>query len=313
MAVGFVRPLQRVVDPGSVPVRPAPAPKQRIQSTNTRSSLWPERWPAIALPECIEKVEAAPPELQADVKRELPCQTCEAKAGCLNAKRKEIGPLMYDRELLTTPRASGSSLFPMELFNPCLRPEESLVPYWHKPLSLESRYRIVQAWDIAWSEKIGGDWLVCMTALLDLEDGQRRLLDINRWRQVSFDDQMKLIEATWQQFAADLVVIESDAAQQVWTKHLGRTSSVPVLQHEAGDKQSLARGVPSLLISLSNRKWVFPTEPGSYHQEHLEAFFHEAEAFGWTDGHLEGVGEHDDTVMCWWHLSWAMDRLAVFS
>ncbi len=35
----------------------------------------------------------------------------------------------------------------------------------------------------------------------------------------------------------------------------------------------------------------------------------EFEAFGWNDGKLEGVGEHDDTVMCFWHLNWAIDKL----
>lgn len=300
--VGFVVPLQRKLPPEVV--------ERNAIATNTRNSLWPERWPVIAKQECVDQVEAVPPEEQADVKLRLPCGTCEEAHRCLTAKRKEIGPLMYDREINTQPRASGSSLFPMELFRPCLRPEESLVPYWHKPLGIESYLKVVQAWDIAWSEKIGGDWLVCMTGVVDLRDGSRRLLDVNRWRQIGFDDQVKLIGSQHEVFQSDLVVIESDAAQQVWTQHLGRNTSVPVLPHSAGDKQSLARGVPSLLISLSNRKWSIPYRDGSYHREHVDAFLGEAEAFGWTDGGLEGVGEHDDTVMCWWHLSWGMDKLA---
>ncbi len=73
---------------------------------NTRNSLWPIRWPAIALQTCIDTVEAAPPELQSQVKWDLPCKTCPMNIACLNAKRKELGPLMYDREILTSPRTS---------------------------------------------------------------------------------------------------------------------------------------------------------------------------------------------------------------
>jgi hypothetical protein len=43
----------------------------------------------------------------------------------------------------------------------------------------------------------------------------------------------------------------------------------------------------------------------------VKTFLGEAEAFGWVDGKLEGVGEHDDTVMAWYHLGWGLDRLAV--
>ena len=309
---GFVTPIQPSRAPaqqpaGSSPVRVSDA----VVGTNTRTSLWPDRWPVIAKGECIELVEAAAPEEQANVKSALPCGECELNTKCLTAKRKEIGPLMYDREQNTKPRASGSSLFPMDLFKPCLRPQESLVPYWQKPEGIEHHLKVVQAWDLAWSERIGGDWLVCMTGLLDLRNGQRRLLDINRWRQISFDDQVNLISLTREQYQADLVVIESDAAQQIWAKHVGRNTSVPVLPHPAADKTHLAKGVPGLLISLSNRKWEIPYEAGSYHREHVDAFLGEAEAFGWVDGKLEGVGEHDDTVMCWWHLSWAMDRLTL--
>jgi hypothetical protein len=37
----------------------------------------------------------------------------------------------------------------------------------------------------------------------------------------------------------------------------------------------------------------------------------ELEAFGWVDGKLEGVGEHDDTVMALWHLKWGIDTMVV--
>lgn len=276
---------------------------------NTRTALWSSRWPAIALQECIDIVEAAPAEEQAEVKFNLPCAQCVKNTACLNAKRKELGSLMYSREILTHPRTSDSSLFPRDLFAPMLMRREVFVPFWHKPFSVEHEYAVVQAWDIAWSEKVGGDWLVAMTAYVHKVTGRRHLLAIKRWQRITFDDQVKLIEAEAQTYKADLVVIEDAAAQTVWKQHMAKNTAVPVIGHGAGDKTSLAQGVPGLLILLENRKWEFPYGPkGSYLRENMDVFLNEAEAFGWVDGKLQGVGEHDDTVMCWWHLNWGIDK-----
>lgn len=282
-------------------------------TTNTRTSLWPDRWPAIALQECIDKVEAAPVDQQAEVKWNLPCVDCPKNQACLNAKRKELGTLIYGREINTNPRSSESSLFPYEMFVPMLLDDESFVPYYNKPYSIESRYGVCSAWDLAWSEKSGGDYLVKMTGLIDRQTGKKRILDIGRWQRISFDDQIQLMGSEWAMFKDDLVVIESDAAQTIWYQHLERNSSVPVMPHNASQKKDFASGVPKLLIELEQQKWQFPYERGSHHHENMEIFLAEAEAFGWVDDKLEGVGEHDDTVMCWWHLSWGLDKLVVQS
>lgn len=276
---------------------------------NTRTALWPTRWPAIALQACIDQVESVAPEERARVKFELPCQDCPLNTACLNGKRKELGSLMYDREILTNPRSSESSLFPLELFDPMLNRQAACVPYWQKPFSMEHEYAIVQAWDIAWSEKIGGDWLVCMTGYVHKPSGRRFLLEVERWRRKSFDEQVKMIEAKWQMFRSDAVVIETDAAQQVWAQHMSKNTGVPVIRHTGADKTNLQIGVPGLLILLENRKWEFPYEEGTYRHDEVVNFLSECEAFSWVDGHLEGVGEHDDTVMCWWHLNYGMDRM----
>jgi hypothetical protein len=285
-------------------------PGQAGLAVNTRSSLWPDRWPAIALPECIEKVESAPPEVQAEVKFDLPCGQCPENTRCLNAKKKELGSLMFAREIQTKPMSAESSLFGWDLMAPLLMASESCVPYWHKPLSGEGDFAVVQAWDLAWSERVGGDWLVCMTGYVHRWSGRRQLLDVQRWRRISFDDQVRLIENRWAAFKSDLVVIESDAAQQIWTQHMARNTAVPVAKHTAAGKRDLAAGVPGLLILLENRKWQVPYAQG-YHREEIDNWLAEMEAFGWNDGKLEGVGEHDDTVMAFWHLNWGMSRFTV--
>lgn len=288
---------------------PAVCPEADV--TNTRVSLWPGRWPAIALDECVAKVEAAEPEDREQVKWDLPCLDCPEQMACLNAKRKELGPLLYDREILTRPRASESSLFPWELFERCLAEGEDLVSYYNKQMGVESRYGVASAWDLAWSERAGGDFLVRMTGRIDRQTGIKRLLDIERWQRISFDGQIDLITSSWARFRDDVVVIESTAAQQVWVQKVSSSSAVPVMGMQATDKRDFAAGVPSLIMQLENRRWEFPYRPGSYHFEHLHAFFAEAEAFGWTDGKLQGVGEHDDTVMAWWYLDRALTMMSI--
>lgn len=271
-------------------------------------ALWPDRWPVIALQECIDLVEAAPPKERAAIKFALPCSTCPKKTACLNAKRKELGPLLFSREILTEPQSSESSLFPRGIWDP-LKIDTPCVPSWIPPFSLEHEWAVVQAWDIAYSEKVGGDWLVCITAVVHLPTGQRRLLDIERWQRIDFDDQIDLIELKWKQFGAKMVVIETDAAQVIWAKRVVKTTPVPVVRHTAGEKRNLRYGVPSILIDIANEKWEIPWVPGSLHHDEVENLISEFSAFGWNDGKLEGVGEHDDTVMAFWHLSYGIERL----
>lgn len=288
-------------------------------STNTRSSLWPKRLPAIALEECIVKVETAPPHTRDAVKFALPCSTCDAAPRCLNAKAKELGPLLYGREILTNPSSSESTMFPRKLFKPMLRVGESLVPYWNPPFSMEYDYKVVQAWDIAWSEKIGGDYLVCATGYVRLSTGERQLLQLKRWQRLPFPQQCKLIELEHLTYRSDIVVIESDAAQRVWSQHLTAETNVPVLPHAAAgegehaDKKDFARGVPGLLIKFANRKWRIPYTQGTPGYEEVENMLTEFEAFQWVDGSLEGVGEHDDTVLAFWHLDWGMDQAVYYA
>jgi hypothetical protein len=297
--------MQWLSGPQMVPEIHRPTPVK----VNTRVSLWEARWPAIAKQECIDEVEAAPPQLQAPTKYNLPCPSCELSSACLNAKAKELGRLLYDREELTQPRSSESSLFPRELMEPMLDQGLSYLQAWTKPGDRRNEFAVAQAWDLAWSERVGADYLVCMTAAVDLVSGEAQLLQLERWQRLSFAEQCLLIEAKWRQYSADLVVIESDAAQSIWAQHIAATTPVPVLPHDAKGKKDFQNGVPALSISFENRKWRLPYRRGTWNYEETDNLLAELEAFGWSDGKLQGVGEHDDTVMCLWHLHWAVNHV----
>lgn len=274
---------------------------------NTRHSLWPSRWPAIALDACIDTVEAAPPEHQAEVRRNLPCASCPENTRCLNAKRLEIGPLLFDREIQTSPRASESSLFPRDLMAPMLDPDQSCLPHYRKPEGLEDRYVVVSGWDMAWSEKVGGDYLVKITGIGDRVTGRKRVIDIERHQRMPYPQQCRLVEEHHYRYVTDLDVIEGDAMQVIYRQSLAEYTDVPVMSHNAaGAKRDLHVGVPGMLIEFTNRRWTFPHRPGGRGYDDIETLLSEFEAFGYQDGKLEGAGEHDDCVMAFWHLWWGM-------
>lgn len=278
---------------------------------NTRTSLWPDRWPAIAKQECIDVVESAPVELQEEAKRNLPCMDCELNTACLNGKRKELGPLLFGREFNTEALSSEASLFPFSLFAPMLRTDLGMVPHYRKPYGIEQHLIVVSGWDIAWSEKVGGDWLVRCTAVLDLRTNKRTLLDIHRYPQgLRYSEQLERIKEAHQLYQEDLVVIEGDAAQVIWKQGLDEQSDVPVIKHTAGTKQDLRVGVPGLLIDLDAKRWIFPYSNTQRGFDMMRTFLAECGAFGWHDGKLEGVGEHDDCVLSWWHCSWGLKTAA---
>lgn len=278
----------------------------------TRRALWPERWPLIAhhvLDDgrtCVQAVEEAPDEDKADVKWNLPCKTCDKKGECLNAKSKTVGSLLYDREWMTRPRASESTFFPYELFEPMLRTDESLVAMYEKPFGHEHQYAVASAWDPAWSERTGGDYMVKITGVINRQTGKRKIIDILRVQRLTFEQQVKLIAIEHKKFNDDCIVIEGDFAQRIWAQYVNKHTDVPVLAHTARTKKDFELGIPGLVVELEQKLWEFPYKEGTFHHEEMEQLLNECESFGWSGDKLEGVGEHDDCVMAWWHLAWAL-------
>lgn len=258
----------------------------------------------------MDTVAEALPEDRDDIKWNLPCKTCEQNTACLVAKRKEAGALLFDREWMTRPRASESSFFPYELFEPSLLEKETMVPFYEKPFLEEHRYAVVSAWDPAWSERTGGDYMCKMTGVIDRKTGKRRMLDILRVQGLTFERQTKLIALEHEKYSDDIIVIESDFSQRIWSQYVDAHTNVPVLPHSAKTKKDFELGIPGLVVQLEQGLWEFPARDGSYHHEEFRQFLVEAEAFGWSGDKLEGVGEHDDTVMAFWHLAWALDMMS---
>jgi hypothetical protein len=274
-------------------------------------SLWHERWPYIALQVCVDAVGEVPKESREEIRWSLPCADCSESDRCLTAKEREIGSLLFDREQRTKPRAQGSSLFPRERMEKVLDYTTAMSDYYRKPYG-KSGLVVGSAWDFAWSERAGGDWLTKVTGVMDRENGNMiDVLDINRWQQLEFQAQCELIIGEHAKYNDDFVVFEEAAAQLVWRQYVTSKSSVPVVPHGVNEKKDLLIGIPGLIIDVDNRKWRFPFKSGTRNHEVMEQFLSECENFGWSGDKLEGVGEHDDLVVAWWHLRWGFTRYRV--
>jgi len=247
-------------------------------------ALWPERWPIRAIPDC-----------------DFDCPKCPAQLACLIGKRREVGPLVFDREFMCNPRSSVSSLFPIEMFEPMLNKNlqfTSSTEHWSPKLREE--FVITTGWDFALSEKVAADFTAKYTMAYHRKTQKRQILEIRRWKGISFDRQLHEIQQSYNRYKDDVVVLESVLFQRIYQNWITERTMIPVIGHDTGtEKQSLENGVPSLLLALERGMYVIPYMSGIT-REMVDIWLAECMAYGWVNDKLQGVGEHDDTVIAWW-------------
>ena len=221
-------------------------------------------------------------------------------------KKEEVGSVSFAREILCEPITDDIAIFPSYLWPPCRDKNLTLRP---TRADLDARgLSVFMGVDIARSASVGTDFFVIFVVGRD-HHGNRYLIDIRKWKGLSFNDQLKQIELAHRQYVADLVFIESNAMQQVWSDELRRTTDVPIKEFVtlATNKYPLDKGVPSLRILLENQKMILPIGD-EYSRKVVAEFEREAQQFGYIDGKLQGIGAHDDQVMAWWFAEEAAKR-----
>jgi hypothetical protein len=251
---------------------------------NGTTALWPDRWPVRAIPDC-----------------DFDCPACPKQLACLIGKRKEVGPLVFDREFMCNPRSSVSSLFPIEVFEPMLNPNLQFTltcQDWRQ--ALRDEFVISTGWDFALSERIGADFTAKFTVAMHKQTQKRQILEIKRWKGISFDRQLLEIQNSHKRYHEDVIVLETVLFQRIYKNWIKDRTNLPVVGHATGtEKQSLETGVPSLLLALENKRYVIPYAHGTT-REMIDIWLAECMAYGWVNDKLQGVGEHDDTVIAWW-------------
>ena len=215
-------------------------------------------------------------------------------------KKEEVGSTRFAREYLCLPISDESSLFPEKIITDCYDTNYEMPTY----LTTEERAQftggIFTGVDLALSSTVGADYTVITTLGVD-KFKNRWLLDLRRKKGLAMSEQLREIEDVHRAFRPAKILIEDNGFQRVFRDELVRNTDLPVegFTTTAQRKNSLEKGIPSLQILFENRKFVIPRKTDRCRRI-TDYLVSELKCFTWSDGKLQGLGAHDDTVMSLW-------------
>lgn len=211
-----------------------------------------------------------------------------------------LDPLSFSREYQLDPRDDASSMFPFTLTQKALD-QGAMLTFVANYDRLAGDFIILGA-DFAESEEIAADDTVIMVWVWSRVTQKRRMLWGVKAHGASFETQMGLLRYACGRYRVDLGVVEENGFQKwlyveskKWPETAGR-----LFGHRTGaEKSNFEEGVPSLKLSLLQELWIMPSGDAES-LEFAREWQAQLNAFGWKDGRLQGVGEHDDFVMAQW-------------
>jgi hypothetical protein len=218
----------------------------------------------------------------------------------LKRRRSEIGTVRFTREFQCDPIADDMSLFPGWLFKGDPVEQPLLVLGMKKEFWAGTSVMAFMGVDFAMSSTVGADYTVIWTMGVD-QNGNRWIMDIQREKGLGFQEQLSLILGTARKYEPAMIFIEANQMQRIFGDELIRTTDLPIKKFTttAQNKNALDKGVPSLRVLLENQKVKIPR--GDRHSvEMTDTWINEMRAFTWSEGKLQSVGTHDDTVMAFW-------------
>jgi hypothetical protein len=215
-------------------------------------------------------------------------------------RERDGNALAYVQEVELRPVSDETSLFPRDLFSRHPETLNSLARL--KPARADiaaAGWSVYIGVDLAISAEVGADFTVILVVGVD-GHGNRHLIDLVRGKGWSFDEQLQRIKDAHASYGADLIFIESNQMQVLFAQQLARRTDLPVRPFRTGEeKHTLRRGVPSLRPLIENGKWRFP-RGDALSVELTDVLLDELNDFGFVDGKVQGIGNHDDCVMAMW-------------
>jgi hypothetical protein len=222
------------------------------------------------------------------------------------ANLRDLEPTMFAREYQNEPRDDRSTFFPYALTQQAIVAGSrlTLLPFYQKRPS----EMVVMGADLARSERIGADYTVAVVVAYDIGTYERRVIAIERLRGLDFEAQIALFTDLAVNYSVDLALIENNGFQAWLVDELRKRPGGHVFFGDATGRGKMRvdlDGIPLLKAALLQGRWIMP----SGDEESLAmARIWQAElgAFGWRDGRVEGVGEHDDVVIACWFVERAI-------
>jgi len=211
---------------------------------------------------------------------------------------RDLDPFMFSREYQNEPIDDVASLFPRSLTDTLKVAEAPFLPFYRHG----SNVAVVLGLDMARSEAAGADYTVGMIVAYNRITQKRRLLYARRVRGLDLRQQLDWLREAMVRYQVDMAVVEENGFQKWFfseSLHYPETAGKVVGHRTGQEKSDFDEGVPALKLAFLNGLWELPT--GDAESAAFFAWWQaEHAAFGWKGNKLQGVGEHDDTVMATW-------------
>ena len=221
----------------------------------------------------------------------------------LEALRAEE-PSIFSREYQNDPRDDAASMFPFELTSRALDDGLTFVPTYRKAADEV----IVLGADLAISEAAAADFTVVIVVAYDRATGRRRVLYACRRKGLGLNQQLDLYAELCVRYNVELGVVEQNVfaawlleALQARPETRGRFLG----ENTGQEKTDFRLGVPGLKMAFLEGRWTMPSGDAESYR-FAQQWRAELSAFGWKDGKLEGLGEHDDAVIATWYVERAI-------
>ena len=217
----------------------------------------------------------------------------------LAARLEELGSITFAREIECKAVASGSSLFPIELFQGEPTEQYGLTLGMPREYWVNAGMSLYVGVDIAMSASVGADHTVVITFAVDV-NGAHWIVDLQRVKGMPYHEQLALVKAVGNKYQPSVIAIESNAAQVFLADTLIRTTNLPIVKTvTTAQKHSLENGLPSLKLMFENRKLRLPR--GDEHSLKMtDLLIDEFGGFTFLNGRVQSVGSHDDVPMAFY-------------
>jgi hypothetical protein len=232
----------------------------------------------------------------------------------LEKRKRILGSARFAREFLCVPLTDEESLFPSTLFEGAdIRLPYVLglpAKYWH-----DRGMTLYTGIDFAMSSNVGADYTVIFTVAVD-ENMNRWIANIRRGRGWGFQRQLQEIKSEYALMQPAMIHAEANQMQRIFTDEIIRETDIPIRKFFTSgvqprqpwrkgmstltlSKHHLDRGVPSLRMTLENRKWRIP-RGDERSRELTDLWMGEMQSMSWANGQVVSVGDHDDMPMATW-------------
>jgi hypothetical protein len=222
------------------------------------------------------------------------------------AALRDADPIAFAAEYQNDPRDDAAAIFPYELTQRALEAGSELTFVdGYRPRSDEV---VVLGFDPAVSESSSADFTVAIVVAYNWRTGARRVLTMRRHRGLDLAAQVALVRRLCVDYGVLLGIVEQNGSQRWLVEELARytETAARISGWTTGrERMDLANGIPGLKLELLKNLWTVPCGDAAS-RALARAWQDELGAFGWRDGRLEGIGEHDDLVLASWFVELAI-------